>query len=261
MCRLLFRQLPGLTLLLVAARATAQQPAPPAVEPAAESISLEALLDTVVTATLREQAAIDAPASITVVDAQLIRARGYRTLKQIMNDVPGFNDVSDRNEEIVAVRGVFTSTTNKILILVNGHRMNDLMLGRYNTDQYLGLSAVERVEFIRGPGSALYGTGALVGVVNVITRKGGELDGVEVSGRLGPYARQASVDWGRMLAGYDLHFNFSYLDSPGQKLDQPAGLDMPPEGQPPLPGRIYLGRYRENQSALITARGDQPALT
>ena len=261
MRRLPIRLLLWLTLSLAAARATAQQPSPPAAEPAAESLSLEKLLDTVVTATLREQAAIDAPASITVVDAQLIRARGYRTLKQIMNDVPGFNDVADRNEEIVAVRGVFTSTTNKILILVNGHRMNDLMLGRYNTDQYLGLSAVEQVEFIRGPGSALYGTGALVGVVNVITRKGAELDGVEASGRLGPYARQASVDWGRMLAGYDLHFNFSYLDSPGQKLEQPAGLDVPPKGQPRLPGRIYLGRYRENLSALLTARGDQSALT
>src|SRR5262249_46122185 len=103
-----------------------------------EQVSLETLLDIVVTATLRKQSAIDAPASITVVGAAEIRARGYRTLKAIMNDVPGFNDLSDTNEEIVAVRGLFSSTTNKILILINGHRMNDLMLGRYNTDQFLG---------------------------------------------------------------------------------------------------------------------------
>src|SRR5881394_39053 len=107
-----------------------------------EQISLEALLDIVVSATLRMQSTLEAPASITVVSASEIRARGYRTLKAIMNDVPGFNDVSDTNEETVAVRGVFASTTNKILILVNGHRMNDLMLGRYNVDQFLGMEAV-----------------------------------------------------------------------------------------------------------------------
>src|SRR5438094_7639487 len=124
--------------------------------PEGEQVLLENLLDMVVTATLREQSTLDAPASIQVVTAADIRARGYRTIKQVMNDVPGFNDVSDTNEETVAVRGIFASTTNKILFLVNGHRMNDLMLGRYNTDQFLGMDAVERIEFIRGPGSALY---------------------------------------------------------------------------------------------------------
>src|SRR5205814_9578895 len=168
-----------------------------------EQIPLETLVDLVVTATLRMQSTLEAPASITVVSASEIRARGYRTLKAIMNDVPGVNDVSDSNEEIVAVRGVFASTTNKILILVNGHRMNDLMLGRYNVDQFLGMDAVERVEFIRGPISALYGTGALVGVVNVITKRGAELDGTQLRLQGGPSAQEVSLTWGKSLMGYD----------------------------------------------------------
>ena len=104
----------------------------------------------VVAATLREQKPADAPASVTVVTAKQIKQKGYRTIKDIMLDVPGFTDVSDGNEEIVAIRGTFASTTNKILTLVNGHRMNDLMLGRYNTDQFIGLDTVDHVEFIRG---------------------------------------------------------------------------------------------------------------
>jgi outer membrane receptor protein involved in Fe transport len=228
--------------------------------PAAEAISLEALLDIVVSATLREQSAVDAPAAITVVGAADIRARGYRTLKAIMNDVPGWNDVSDVNEEIVGVRGLFASTTNKILILVNGHRMNDLMLGRYNVDQYLGMQAVERVEFIRGPVSALYGSGALIGVVNVITRRGGDLGGAEGYLRAGAHGQEASATWGTDLGGYDLLFNFTFLDARGQTLAQPAALDSPPEGQAPRPGDIYLGRYRENLSALFTARSAQATL-
>ena len=84
----------------------------------------------VVAATLREQKPADAPASVTVVTAEQIKQKGYRTIKEIMLDVPGFTDVSDANEETVAIRGSFASTTNNILTLINGHRMNDLMLGR-----------------------------------------------------------------------------------------------------------------------------------
>jgi iron complex outermembrane receptor protein len=226
-----------------------------------EQVSLEALLDIVVTATLRNQSAIDAPASITVIGAAEIRARGYRTLKAIMNDVPGFNDVSDTNEEIVGVRGLFSSTTNKILILINGHRMNDLMLGRYNTDQFLGMSAIERVEFIRGPASALYGTGALVGIVNIITKQGGEASEAEVKIQGGPTSREASLNWGKQLGGgYTAFFNFTFLDSPGQEIAQDARLDVAPPGQTPAAGRIYVGRYPLNLSALLTLRSENSSI-
>jgi outer membrane receptor protein involved in Fe transport len=217
-------------------------------------------MDLVVTATLREQPSLDAPASIQVISAAEIRSRGYRTIKAIMNDLPGFNDVSDVNEEIVAVRGTFTSTTNKILILLNGHRMNDLMLGRYNTDQFLGVEAIERVELIRGPASALYGTGALVGIVNIVTRRGAALSGTELKVQGGPHGQEASASWGRLVGGYDLFFNFTYLDAAGQELAQPAALDVVPEGQQPAPGKIFLGRYRQNLSGFLTLRSEQGAL-
>jgi iron complex outermembrane receptor protein len=246
-------------ILLLVAQASGGR-ATAADEPQGDQISLEALVDMVISATLREQSAIDAPASITVVSSADIRARGYRTIKQIMNDVPGFNDVSDTNEEIVAVRGVFTSTTNKILILINGHRMNDLMLGRYNVDQYLGLDAVERVEFIRGPASALYGTGALVGVVNIVTRRGADVDGGEAKLRLGTTAQELGFTWGKQPAGYDVFFNATYFNDAGHELPQDAGLDVAPAGQTPAPGAIYLGRYRENASALLTVRTDSSML-
>jgi outer membrane receptor for ferrienterochelin and colicins len=221
-----------------------------------DAISFESLLDIVVSATLREQSTLEAPASIQVVSAADIQARGYRTISAIMNDVPGFNEVSDTNEEIVAVRGVFASTTNKILILVNGHRMNDLMLGRYNTDQFLGMEAIERVEFIRGPASALYGTGALVGIVNIITKNGTHLNPRQLKLRGGPYGREASASWGRQLVGYDAFFAFTYRDALGQELTQPAELDVVPEGQEKAPGKIYLGRYRQNFSGLLNLRSE-----
>jgi outer membrane receptor protein involved in Fe transport len=233
-------------------------------------ISLENLMDMVVTATLREQSTLDAPASIQVVTGADIRARGYRNIKQIMNDVPGFNDVSDTNEEVASVRGVFTSTTNKVLTLVNGHRMNDLMLGRYNTDQFLGMDAVERIEFIRGPASALYGSGALVGIVNIITKKGADLSAGQVRLQGGVYGQEASASWGRQLVGYDVFFNFTYLDQQGQTLDQAAELDAFTRNVGPAgmtfstgdraPGEIYVGRYRQNMSGLFTLRSENSSL-
>ena len=230
-----------------------------------QEISLESLMDMVVTATLREQSTADAPASIQVVTAADIKSRGYRTIKAVMNDVPGFNDVSDTNEEIVAVRGVYTSTTNKILTLVNGHRMNDLMLGRYNTDQFLGVEAIERIEFIRGPASALYGSGALVGIVNIITKKGADLSGTSVKVQGGPYGQEASASWGRQLVGYDVFFNFTYLDAVGQKIGQDESLDrpFPVAGSPALPGQsgdVYVGRYRQNLSGMFTLRSENSSL-
>jgi outer membrane receptor for ferrienterochelin and colicins len=229
--------------------------------PENDEVLLQNLLDMVVSATLREQSTLDAPASIQVVTAADIRARGYRTIKAVMNDVPGFNDVADTNEEIVAVRGIFASTTNKILFLVNGHRMNDLMLGRYNTDQFLGLEAVERIEFIRGPGSALYGSSALAGVVNIITRKGGDLGGAQLKAQGGPYGQEANASFGKQILGYDVFFNAAYLNAVGSTINQPDGYDVAPMGQTPAPGRIYVDRYPENLSGLFTLRSDTSALT
>jgi outer membrane receptor protein involved in Fe transport len=232
-----------------------------------QEISLESLMDMVVTATLREQSTADAPASIQVVTAADIKARGYRTIKAVMNDVPGFNDVSDTNEEIVAVRGVYTSTTNKILTLVNGHRMNDLMLGRYNTDQFLGVESIERIEFIRGPASALYGSGALVGIINIITKKGADLNGTQVKVQGGPYGQEASASWGRQLVGYDVFFNFTYLDAVGQTIGQDESVDkpFPVAGSPGVfdpgqPGNVSVGRYRQNLSGLFTLKSENSAL-
>jgi iron complex outermembrane receptor protein len=244
-------------LVLAPVGAYAQVEEPP---PQTEEISLESLVDIVVTATLREQSTLDAPASIQVVKAEEIRVRGYRTIKAVMNDVPGFNDVSDTNEEIASVRGVFTSTTNKILFMVNGHRMNDLMLGRYNADQFLGMEAVERIEFIRGPASALYGSGALVGIVNIITKKGADFAGAQAKVQGGAYGQEASATWGRQVVGYDVFFNFTYLNALGQTIGQPAEFDVAPAGGTKQPGDIYVGRYRENMSGLLTLRSETSAL-
>jgi outer membrane receptor protein involved in Fe transport len=229
-----------------------------------DSLSLEQLLNVVVSSTLVEQDVMDAPSSIVVVTRRQIREHGYRTLKDVMNDVPGFNDVVDTNEEIVAVHGFYASSTNKILILVNGHRMNDFYLGRYNVDQFLGLDMVERVEFIIGPASAIYGTGALVGLVNIITRSGASIDGVSAKARLGMYTREGSLTYGKAHGDLDVLFNLTFFDAPGQEKAQGAELDTVPTGSPASDKRagfVHLDKYPTNVSAILTARTQNAELT
>jgi outer membrane receptor for ferrienterochelin and colicins len=224
-------------------------------------MSLEDLMKVnVVSATLREQSPMNAPSPIYVVTAQEIRERGYHTLKEVMDDVPGFVDLSDTNENIAGVRGAYASTTNKILILVDGHRMNNFSLGRYNTDQFMGMDTVERIEFVMGPGSVLYGTGALLGVVNVITKKGADQKGLFVQGTAGSFQNEGSASWGQKSNDLDVFANFTYLDGDGETIRQPAALDVVPAGQTKESGDVYWNRYPQNWNALVSASNEDSTL-
>ena len=110
----------------------------------------------------------NAPAIISVVGRQRISQMGARTLLDILKALPGVETSKDISGfDHVSIRGVRNDA--EILLLVDGHRWNDFYDGR----PYWGIPAhlIERVEIIRGPGSALYGTSAFMGVVNVVTRE------------------------------------------------------------------------------------------
>ena len=142
-------------------------------------MSLEQLMDipvlTVVTASKREQTTTQAPAQASVVTADDIRKYGYRTLADILRSAPGFYITYDRSYGFIGVRGFGRPGDygGRVLLLVDGHRMNDPL---YDTvavvnDFIVDVDLIERVEIIRGPGSALYGNNAFFAVVNVITKR------------------------------------------------------------------------------------------
>jgi outer membrane receptor protein involved in Fe transport len=142
-------------------------------------LSLEDLMNLeVVTATKSLVKVADAPAAMTVVTAEDIKRYGYRDLSEALARVPevytryeGHNFGSD-------FRGFFANNTRRqVLYLLNGHRINDRFhFGDFYPDVIGDLSDVERIEVLRGPGAALYGNNAILGVVNIITRDAGELD-------------------------------------------------------------------------------------
>lgn len=147
------------------------------------ALELDQLLDVkVVTATQHLQKSSDTPANITVITAKQIRDWGIHDLKEALQLVPGVNTYQSYfGYKHVNFRGVSQELyTNKSSVLINGHPAYDSLFGDARTG-YVPIEAIERIEVIRGPGSVLYGTNAMAGVVNIITKKGnGEKGGVTV---------------------------------------------------------------------------------
>ena len=141
----------------------------------------------------------EAPASVTIIAADQIRKFGYRTLAEILNSVRGFYGSYDRNYSYVGVRGFSRAGdyNDRIQVLIDGHRMNDDVYGQalLGTEFPLDVDLIDRVEIVRGPSSALYGTSAFFAVVNVITKGAASIGGVELSadaGGFGSYRGRAS---------------------------------------------------------------------
>jgi len=143
----------------------------------------------VTAATKSAIASESAPASISIITADEIAAFGYTSLSEALTAVRGAFTSNDRSYESVGFRGFSPpgDYTNRVLVLVDGHPINDAVTGQgyVGHDFDVDLSNVARIEVVRGPGSVLYGTGALFGVINVVTRRAAEGAHVGASGMAG----------------------------------------------------------------------------
>lgn len=128
----------------------------------------------VVTASSVEQNLKDAPASISVITREDLQRKPVQNLKEVLKDVPGVQLTNESdNRQGVSIRGLGSSYT---LILVDGKRVNSRNAVFRHNDfdlSWIPAESIERIEVVRGPMSSLYGSDALGGVVNIITRKVG----------------------------------------------------------------------------------------
>lgn len=168
----------------------------PPVEPVVlDQLSLSEILDVdrrVTTATRSVAVSLDdAPSIVTVITREQIRAFGYRTVPEALASVPGLFLVNDLTTDNLAIRGIHAgvdSWSRMAKFMIDGMPVQygptgGALLG----PEFVPIQAVERIEIVRGPASALYGANALLGVVNVITTRptaAGVTSAVELEGVL-----------------------------------------------------------------------------
>jgi outer membrane receptor protein involved in Fe transport len=163
-----------------------------------------------------------APSVVSVITAEDIRATGATNLREILQSVPGIyvraNLFGFRPQ--VTFRGAAAGHT---LLMVDGAPMRDLVWAAGIFGKGLPTSMIDRIEIIRGPGSALFGSDASAGVINVITRSAGRIDQSEVGARLGSFDSQSGwLRHGGHWNGFDIGFTADVSHTDGHAPFIPA---------------------------------------
>lgn len=140
---------------------------------AAEDLQEFALDDMVVTATRTESKMVDVPVNATVISAEKIADRHYLDVADALKDVPGATVID--SGEGADEKKIILNGDERVLVLVNGRRVNfdvgTMSRASYDLNQIPDVSLIERIEVVKGHGGALYGSDAVGGVVNIITKK------------------------------------------------------------------------------------------
>lgn len=132
--------------------------------------------------TLIEQSALDAPATVHVVNRKQILERGYTNIQELLEDIPEIEiqrKSTTEFKDLIGFRGI--AGNEKFLIMMDGVRVTAATGDPHTIHTNYSLMNAERVEVILGPASAVYGVDAFSGVVNIITRKGGQFKGIEAT--------------------------------------------------------------------------------
>ncbi len=162
-------------------------------------LSLEELMDVKVTvATDTEKSLREAPGIISVISDEQIKLLGARDLMEVLATVPGITFGHDVLGNVsIIMRGIWAQE-GRILLLIDGMEMNDRSYGSLQLANHFPAEHIKRVEIIRGPGSAIYGGFAELGVINVITKNGNDINGGTISSS---YSR-TEKDFGQHITNF-----------------------------------------------------------
>ncbi len=186
----------------------------------------EAAVPFVVTASRVKEKVGETVPSVTVIPREQFRRMGARHLMDVIRAVPGMTAryVVTGQYYSLETRGIEKQYSQDVLILLDGHPLNSNLLGSATwTLDNLILDNVEQIEVIRGPGSVLYGANAFSAVINVITRKPGEIEGAELTAGGGSHdTERYNLLWGRTFGadvGLSCNLNYYHTDGYGAYLE------------------------------------------
>lgn len=150
----------------------------------------------------------EAPAIVSIVTAAQIEAQGALTLEEALQAVAGLHVSTKNRQPLFVIRGMYTFDNPQVLLTLNDVPINPVFTGSLGAGVRLPLAAIERIEIVRGPGSAVFGADAFAGVINIVSRdpmrepetRGGLNLGAFGSSGLWLRKTTRLADWGVMLA-------------------------------------------------------------
>lgn len=177
----------------------------------------------------------ETPGIISLVTAEEIRNMGARDLTDILRLIPGFDIAQDLQFVMgIGLRGNWANE-GKVLVMLDGQPFNDLLYQTVAVGNRFPVDAIERIEIIRGPGSAIYGGSAEYGVINIVTKAAESLNGAAVYGTGGFHSDAVGrTNAGVMLAqkSADLSWDLSFFKGKGIASDAKDYQDLYQENDP-----------------------------
>ena len=242
--------------LCVALAAAFAPAASRAAEPGAAQLAdlpLDDLLNLEVTGASRTaQPRSAAAAAVTVISAAEIKALGHRTLADALRTVRGLNVVYDRTYSYLGVRGFFApgDYNTRVLLLIDGNRVNDNLydMAFIGTEAPIDIDLVERIEFIPGQGSPVYGANAFFGVINVVTRRLPEQQSAVAFG----LERHGGRD-GRATLSRSTEGGVHWLLSASRRTHDGTDVTLPGQSSPFAPDGVARGVDYEQRTSVYAA--------
>lgn len=188
------------------------------------------------------------PAVAIIYTSEQIQELGVRSLYDLIRITPGFVEVGDLNERNYAFRGLSKDTPNGFLILINGHRTNDLISNTSNLDRF-SLEYIDRVEIIKGAATSKFGFNAEYGVINIVTKVGNQSNRGLVSARYGNgNTILANAQIGRKFSDAEnIYFSLNYKQSDGLPVLQDSLRDLSVTHneayRPSMGGTEFVNKY------------------
>jgi outer membrane receptor for ferrienterochelin and colicin len=194
----------------------------------AEQKSTQKLDDIVVTATKTPKKLENVPAVVTIIGPEEVEATPARTVGDLLADLPGVFPAEPQGVGVVTPQNVTmrgNGFSGHTLVLLDGQRINNPSTD-YTYLTTMPVRAIERIEVIRGPFSALYGSSASGGIVNIITKDGGSRTHMEPWTRAGDFGRHDyGLDAGAVLGDFSIGLFVDHKNADNYYLYDDMGLD------------------------------------
>lgn len=205
----------------------------------------------------------ETPANVSIVSRTDIARFGYRTVAEALNALPGFYNSASQWPALglrgAAVPGDFGS---RVLFMVNGMPLYEPMYGGFFLE-YLDIASIERIEVVRGSGSALYGNGAVSGIINLVTRTGLDAPGQKIQVEAGSHGTHSVYGSHAQTSanGLDIFASVSATGSKGRDIFL-AEHNGTSRGNDAYGGTRFFGRISNQdfwaQAILVDGRKHDP---